>query len=208
MPAWMKILALVLAFSSFFMVPLALAQEEPALFSVSPSDFTVPNASPLGEPYRLEGKLVIRNGDTIKRTFTLSVRPPLEGELMEGFDAIPNENWVILMPALIEVEENSWGEIEMFLNIPRWENLTGQRWEARISVERQPRPGELVALTLEVKAYIETTEELPPPPSRLPLPFTTIIILVVGVVGMAFLFGKLARRRRGEKEFGIVASSA
>ena len=204
----MKILALVLTFSSFFMVPLALAQEEPDLFSVSPSDFTVPNASPLGEPYRLEGKLVIRNGDTINRTFILSVRPPPEGELMEGFDAIPNENWFILMPALIEVGENSWGEVEMFLDIPRWENLTGQRWEARISVERQPRPGELVALTLEVKAYIETTKELPPPPtSRLPLPFTTIIILVVGVVGMAFLFGILARHRRGEKEFGIVASS-
>jgi len=204
----MKILALVLTFSSLFMATLALAQEEPTVFSLSPSDFTVRDAPPLGEPYLLERKLVIRNGDMINRFFALSVRAPPPENLEPGYEPFPNENWFILIPALIEIEENSDNLVEMALNIPRWENLTGQQWEAWISVKRMAEPGELIEIELICKAYIETTNELPPPPSPgnegLPLLLIAIIILVVGVVGMAFL---LARRRRGEREFGVVASS-
>jgi len=196
----MKILALVLAFSSLFMVPLALAQEEPALFSVSPSDFTVPNASPLGEPYRLERKLVIRNGDTIKRTFIISVGPPPSENLRPGYEPIPNENWMILTPALIEVEENSWGEVEMFLNIPRWENLTGQSWEAWISVKRWPEPGELVELELFSKAKIITTEELPPSPEAIPL--SMIVIIAAGVGVAAVIIGAWVWWRRKARSVG------
>ena len=205
----MKVLPLVLAFSSLFMVPLALAQEEPTTFSLSPSDFTIRNAPPLGEPYLLERKLVIRNGDMINRFFLLSVRAPPPENLEPGYEPIPNENWFILIPALIEIEENSDNLVEMVLNIPRWENLTDQRWVAWISVKRMAEPGETIEIELICKAYIETTKELPPPPSHdneeLLLPFAVIIILAVGVAGMAFL---LARHRRGEKEFDIVASSA
>lgn len=194
----------------FLRIPLTHAQSpEFENFSVSPADFTMKNVPPLGEPYLIEQKLRIRNGAHIERNFVLSVHPPLENELTEGFDAIPNENWVILMPAAIPIEANSDNLVNVVLDMPRWENLTNQLWEARISVERQPMPGEIVALTLEIKAYIETTKELPPPPPpRSPLPFTMIIIMVVGVVGVALLFGILARRRRGGKEFDIVTSSA
>jgi hypothetical protein len=181
------------------LISLVHVEASPGPFSVSPSSFTVKDAPPLGEAYRLERKLVIRNEDNVMRTFVLSVRQPLEGELENGFDPIPNEEWMFLRPAVIDIEENSSDTVEMFLKIPRWENLTGQRWEARISVERQRKPDELVALTYEVKAFIETTEELPPPPSRLPLPLTTIVILVVGVGGVAFLLGALARRLKGVK---------
>ena len=184
------------------------APEDEGPFIVSPGDFTVRDAPPQGEPYLIEQKIAIRNRDNAMRTFTLYVRPPLEDELTEGFDAIPNENWIILMPMYIEIDENSSDMAEIIFDIPRWENLTGQRWEARIAVERQPKPGELVAITYEVKAYIETTKDLPPPPSPgnegLLLLFAVIIILAVGVVGMAFL---LARHRRGEMEFGIASSA-
>jgi len=142
---------------------IALAQGEP-LFSVSPSDFTVLDAPPLGEPYRLERKLVIRNDDTINRFFVLSVRaPPLEN-VGPGYEPIPNEGWIILEPTLIEIEENSVDTVDIFLNIPRWENLTNQRWEAWISVTRMAELGEITEIELISKAKIITTEELPPLP--------------------------------------------
>ena len=202
-------IAVLLIFVVILAVPSAHAQLEPENFSISPADFTVRDAPPQGEPYLLERKLVIRNAAPINRFFLLSVRAPPPENLDPGYEPIPNENWFILIPALIEIEENSDNLVEMSLNIPRWENLTDQRWEAWISVKRMAKPGETIEIELISKAYIETTKELPPPPSHdnedLLLLFAVIIILAVGVVGMAFL---LARHRRGEREFGIVASSA
>ena len=194
----------------FLSMPLAHAQlPELENFSVSPADFTVRDAPPLGEPYLIEQKLAIHNGADIERNFMLSVRAPPPENLEPGYEPIPNENWIILIPALIPIEGNSDNLVDMSLDIPRWENLTDQRWVAWISVKRMAEPGETIEIELICKAYIETTKELPPPPSHdneeLLLLFAVIIILVVGVVGMAFL---LARHRRGEKEFGIVASSA
>jgi len=204
MPARMRVLVATIALLAviFLSMPSAHAQLRKLenVFSLSPADFTIRDAPPLGEPYLLESKLVIRNGDTIKRNFILSVRAPSRENLKPGYEPIPDVNWFILIPAVIEIEENSSDMIEMALNIPRWENLTDQRWEAWISVTRMAEPGEILQIEYISKAYIETTKELPPPPSPsndLLLPFTVIIILVVGVVGTAFL---LARHRRGEKE--------
>lgn len=202
-------IAVLLTFAVILAVPSAHAQLEPENFSVAPADFTLTNVSPLGEPYVIEQKIAIHNGADIERNFLLSVRAPPPENLELGYEAIPNENWILLIPALIGIDANSDNLVEMGFYLPRWENLTGQKWEAWISVTRMAEPGEIVEIELISKAYIETTEELPPPPSddneSLPLLFVVIIILVVGI---AFLFGKLARRRRGEKEFDIVASSA
>jgi len=194
----------------FLSMPLAHAQlPEPENFTVSPADFTVRDAPPLGKPYLIEQKLRIHNGADIERNFLLSVRAPPPENLKPGYEAIPNENWVTFIPAVIPIEGNSDNLVDISFNIPRWENLTNQRWEAWISVTRMAEPGELIEIELVCKVYIETTKDLPPPPSPdnwdLLLPLTIIIILVVGVVGTAFL---LARHRRGEKEAGILASSA
>lgn len=181
---WMKAIpiAVLLSFVVILAVPSAHAQPlEPENFSVSPADFTVRDVPPLGEPYVIEHKLRIRNGADIERNFALSVlAPPLEN-LKPGYEPIPNENWVILIPALIPVDANSDNLVEMGFDMPRWENLTNQRWEAWISVTRLAEPGEIVEIELISKMYIETTEELPPPLSE-GLPLWTIIIAVVVVV--------------------------
>ena len=187
--SFVVVLAIALA------MPSAHAQEEPTTFSLSPSDFTVIDAPPLGEPYFLERKLVIRNGDTINRFFALSVRAPPPENLEPGYEPIPEENWFVLIPALIEIEENSSDTVEMLLNIPRWENLTGQQWEAWISVKRMAEPGELIEIELIAKAKIITTEELLPLPSQ-PLPLWPIIIAVVVVVAAVTIGAWVWSRRK------------
>jgi len=177
-------IAVLLSFVVILAVPSAHAQlPEDNVFSLSPSDFTIRDAPPQGEPYLLERKLVIRNGDAINRFFLLSVRAPPPENLDPGYEPIPNENWFILIPALIEIEENSSDMVDMGLDIPRWENLTGKQWEAWISVTRMAEPGEVIEIELICKAKIITTEELPELPSQA-LPLSTIIIIAV-VVGVA-----------------------
>ena len=175
-------IAVLLSFVVILAVPSAHAQPlEPENFSVSPADFTVRDVPPLGEPYVIEHKLRIRNGADIERNFMLSVRaPPLEN-LEPGYEPIPDENWIILIPVLIPVDANSDNLVEMGFDIPRWENLTNQRWEAWISVTRMAEPGEVIEIELISKMYIETTAELPELPSQ-DLPISTIIIAVVIVV--------------------------
>ncbi|MDI6820303.1 MAG: hypothetical protein QMC89_05305 [Candidatus Hodarchaeaceae archaeon] len=169
------------------------AQEEPVGFGISPAEFTVRDAPPMGEPYMLERKLVVRNGDSIKRTFIISALPPPTENLREGYGPIPNENWVVLIPQVIEVGENSSGTVDIYLNIPRQENLTSQRWEVWISVRRLAEIGEVLEPELICRAKIETTAELPPPPPLLPVP--AIVALVIGIAVAALAFGAWTRYR-------------
>jgi hypothetical protein len=187
-----------------FMASLALARPEEQ-FSVSPGGFKVVDAPLLGEPYRIERKLVIRNGDNVRRTFLLSVKIPPAENLGEGYEPIPDPSWVILMPAVIEIENGSSGIVDILLNFPREENLTNRKWEAWISVSRQEELGEIAKLEIISVARIETASELPPPPSRLPMPVAAIGL--VGGVAVAFLLGSLARRRRRQKRPALLRIS-
>lgn len=175
-------------------MPLALAQERPG-FSISPADFTVRDAPPYGEPYRLERKLVIRNGDNIKRTFNLTVLAP--DNLTPGYEVIPELNWIVPIPQVVEIEENSSGEVEIWLNIPRQKNLTSQKWEAWISVKRQAEIGEVLEPEIICKARIETSAELPPPPRELPI--ALILAAVMIVVGISMGAWAWSRRKRVER---------
>ena len=193
------VLAIVLA------MPSAHAQlPEENVFEVSPGSFTVRDAPPQGEPYLIEQKIGIRNRENAIRTFTLSVRTPPENELTEGFDAIPNENWIILMPMYMEIGENSIEAAEMIFDIPRWENLTGQRWEAWISVKRITVPGEVLEIELTSRVKIITTEELPPLPGGISLVAIAIIAVVVGAAAViigAWVWSKRKAGGVGERAF-------
>jgi len=176
-------------------MPLLHAQQD--VFEVSPGSFTVRDAPPLGEPYLIEQKIAVRNRVNEVRIFTLSVRRPPPENLTEGYDAIPNENWIILMPMYMEIGENSSDTIDISLNIPRWENLTNQRWEAWISVKRMAELGEILEIEYFSKMKIITTEELLPLPSGITL--TTIVIVAVVVGAAAVIIGAWvwSRRRAG-----------
>jgi hypothetical protein len=191
------ILAATLLLVTILTIPMVRAQVE-----VRPAEFTAVDVLPSGTPYRLERRLVVVNKDNNPRIFILSVRAPLANELREGFDPIPNENWIILMPALLEVGENSWGEVEIWTKIPRWENLTDQRWQASISVKREliEALGETAELEVIVVAKFITTEELPPLPPAIPL---STILLGVGVGTAAVIIGVWAwSRRKGRRSVG------
>jgi len=128
------------------------------IFSVSPGEFTASQV-PVGIPYTASQNIVVWNRDNIERVVSITSEIPPENSVTPGYEPIPNENWVIPSPASILIKENSYAEVQISLNIPRWENLTGKKWEVWIPVERQPLPGEVGILRPTVRIKIETTEE-------------------------------------------------
>jgi len=181
---------------------------QPPQFSVSPDEITVFKAPPLGEPWKIQQKIVVWNRDNVARlVFVTSEIPPenriSENDIIAGYRPIPNENWVHALfdnhgkySSSFNIKENSFAEVAISLDIPRWENLTSQKWEVWIPVERQPLPGEIGVLRPTVRMKIETTEELPPL-SELPLPLYIVVVIVAGVVvGTLGLWVWLKRRPR------------
>jgi hypothetical protein len=174
-----SVLAVTIVLVIFLLTSVVYALEP---FSVSPGEFTIENV-PLGRIYSLEKikNLVIRNNDNINRVFILTVQTPSEDEVREGFRPIPSDTWLKLSPSTIEVEAGNSGLVKMILDIPAQENLTNQRWEAWIQVERVPKHefGETIAITLTVRMKIVTAEELPPP---LPIKEIATILTAVAIV--------------------------
>ena len=155
-----------------------LAGAEP-LFSVSPDEFTVRKAPPMGEPWRIQQVLVVWNRDNVERLVFVTSEIPPENAVRPGYEPIPNDNWVVPFPSSILIPENSYAEVQILLDIPRWENLTGKKWEVWIPVERQLIGGETVMLRPTVRVKIETTEELPP------ISETSLLLYIVVAVGAA-----------------------
>jgi hypothetical protein len=178
-------------FISALISPSALAQGEGGL-ETSPGEFTVRDAPPMGEPWTIPQDIVVWNRDNIPRLVFLSVKIPSEENVRPGYEPLPNENWVQPYPTSAVIDENSYGLINISMDIPRWENLTGQKWEVWISAEREALPGE-VTLELIVRMKIETTEELPPL-SEFPIPL--YIVVVVGAMAVAAGIGLLVWFRR------------
>ena len=173
---------------------MTLAGAEPP-FSVSPGEFTVRDAPPMGKPWSIETELVVWNRDNVGRVVTVTTEVPFEDLITPGYEPIPNENWVYPLPSSsFLIEENSYHLVQISLNIPRWENLTGQKWEVWIGVERQPFPGEIGVLRPTVRMKIETTEELPPI-SELPLPVYVIVAVGAGAVVVALGLWIWSKRR-------------
>jgi len=182
-------------------------------FSIS-GDITVENAPPWVEPYLIEKKLVVHNGDNIKRTFTLRALVPENLEnpkdlenLPLQYEAIPEPSWVIPMAPgggqEIEIEENSSSVVDIWLNIPYQENMTNQKWEAWISVRRRAEIGEVLEPELICKMWIDTSAKLPPPPPPPWLSVAAIVALVIGISAVALALvawiryrGKAKRRAR------------
>ena len=140
---------------------------ENAIFSVSPGAFTASQVPPTGEPYIIPQVLVVWNRDNIERVVYITSKIPSENDVTPGYVPIPNENWVIPLfennySSSFTIPENSYAVIQLSFDIPRWENLTGRKWEVWIPVERQALPEEPVVYGLTVKIKIETTKELPP----------------------------------------------
>lgn len=147
-----------------YSIPITRAQE--FVFSVSPGAFTVTDVPPLGSQYTIPQNLVMWNRDNNARIVSITSEIPPENEVTPGYEPIPDANWVIPSPASILINENSFAEIQIVLNIPHWENLTSKKWEVWIPVERQPLPGEIGTLRPVVRLDIETTSELPPVANR------------------------------------------
>jgi len=136
-----------------------------AQFEVSPGDFTTYPIPPSGSDVKLAQELSIWNGDNTKRSFSVYAVIPPEDVVGEGFEPIPDNSWLFVIDDLIEIEENSSKLVELWANIPRWENLTDKRWEAWIRVERIAEPGEIISVRVDVEARIVTATGLPGPPS-------------------------------------------
>jgi hypothetical protein len=179
-----------------YTMPLVSSQQGENAFTVSPGEFTARDAPPMGEPYTISQVLVVWNRDNIERFFTIAARIPPENAVRPGYEPIPNENWVHPLPSSILIPENSYAEVQISLNIPRWENLTGKKWEVWIPVERQAIAPE-IALEEIVRLKIETTEELPPLPGGI----NYLIFLAMGVAIAIVAAGVwIWSRRKGERK--------
>jgi hypothetical protein len=168
-------------------------------FFVSPAEFTVLKAPPLGAPWKIQQELVVWNRDNVERLVFVKAEIPPENAVRPGYEPIENENWVIPLPSSVVIMENSFKEIQISLNIPRWENLTNKKWEVWIPVEREPLPGEIGVLRPTVRIKIETTAELPSLPGISPLFYIAVTIVagvVVGALGLWVWLKRGPRKRR------------
>ena len=204
-----EVLAAVSLLLGMIFATLTSAQSQDT-FSIS-GDFTVENAPPWVEPYSIEKKLVVHNGDNIKRTFILRTLVPENLEnpkdlenLPLQYGAIPEPSWVVPMAPgggqEIEIEENSSSVVDIWLNIPYQDNLTNQKWEAWISVKRRAEIGEVLEPELICKMWINTSADLPPPPPPPTSSSILIVILALGVAAAVVLLVLWFRRRKGVRK--------
>jgi hypothetical protein len=169
-----------------------------AQFSVSPGQFTVHDAPPLGEPYTIPEKIIVWNRDNVERLIFVSSEIPPENAVTPGYEPIPNENWVRPIPSSFLIEENSFALIQLSFNIPRWENLTGKKWEVWIGVERQPLPGEIGVLRPTVRVDIETAGELPPVRKGVSY-YLALLLSVILVFAAVVVVAWILTRAKGRK---------
>ena len=167
-----------------------------AQFEVSPGDFTTYPIPPSGTNVKLAQELRIWNKDNITRFFSVyAVIPP--GDMVpENYEPIPDNSWLFIVNGFVQIEENSSKSVEMWVNIPRWENLLDKRWMAWIRVERIAIEGEIAEVRIDVEARLVTATELGPAPST---PFELppeAIFLVAAVIVVVALLGAWAWSRR------------
>jgi hypothetical protein len=176
---------------------------ENAIFSVSPGAFTARQVPPMGEPYTIPQNIVVWNRDNVERVVYITSEIPPENSVAQGYEPIPNENWVTPFPSSVLIKENSFAVIQLSFNIPRWENLTGENWEVWIPVERQALPGEPIVYRPAVRIKIETTEELPAVGIGVTLTLLAVGLVIAVVVICTGVWFWSRRRGRGKPGKGV-----
>ena len=187
----------ILALLLIAMTPSAHAQ-----FEVSPGEFTT-HPIPPGSDVPIAHALSIWNRDNITRLFAIYAVIPPEDMVPENYEPIPDNSWLYIVNGFVQIEENSSKSVEMWVNIPRWENLLDKRWMAWIRVERMAEPGEVISVSYDIEARLVTATELGPAPStpfELPL---EAIFLVAAVIVVVAVLGAWAWSRKGTGEIGI-----
>ena len=169
------------------------------IFTVSPGAFTASQVPPMGEPYTIPQSIVVWNRDNIDRVVSITSEIPPENATNPGYVPIPNENWVRPLSSSVLIKENSYAIVQISFNIPRWENLTSQKWEVWIPVERQPQPGEIGVLRPTVRIDIETTQTLPPLQKGVSLTILVTVGIIIAVVVIC-IGAWVSSRRMGKRE--------
>jgi hypothetical protein len=184
---------------------------ENAIFSVSPDKITARKVPPLGSSYIIPQKLVVWNRDNIERSVYVTSMIPAqlnENEISEGYELIPDLNWVNVLfenngrySSSLNIGENTFATVIISFDIPRWDNLTNQKWVVWIPVERMPIEGEVGVLRPTVILEIQTTAELPPPPGsrNYLLIFLIIIILIVIIAICAWIWSRRMSERKPKR---------
>jgi len=184
-------------FTALSVIPAVFPQEN-AIFSVSPGSFTARDVPPLGTPYIIPQNLVVWNHDNTDRVVSITSEEPAENEITPGYQPIPNENWIRPFPSSVFIKADNFAIIQLSFDIPRDENLTGQKWEVWIPVERQANPGEIGVLRPTVRVKIETTTTLPAPGRSASLALLALgIVIAVAVICICAWFYS---RKNGERK--------
>ena len=137
------IVALVLVFSP------SVAQAQS--FSVSPAEVEINNLSP-GE--ETEFSLIIRNKDTVSRTFMLSTHNPKASQRREGRGEFPDSSWISFSPQQIEVAAGSGGAVKAKVAIPASQKWADKDWEIWLGVK--PKTSDLLVVNYYIRLSIST----------------------------------------------------
>jgi flagellar basal body-associated protein FliL len=181
---------------------------ENAIFSVSPDKITARQVPPLGSSYIIPQKLVVWNRDNTERIVYVTSEIPAqltENENIEGYKLIPDLDWVHVLvenngkySSSLNIGENTFATVVISFDIPRWDNLTNQKWVVWVPVERQPLPGEVSTLRPTVILEIQTAAELPPLSKGINhLTFIAIgIVILVIIVAVAIFLALFVRKHK------------
>lgn len=197
---------------SFLAATLALVLTAPALaqkmlrVAASPAEFVASDV-PVGMFVQLERKLIVSHNDNIPRAVSISVVRPPDDQVRPGYSPIPDTTWVyfiydnsmsvenavLIVGREVEGKWENWSEVGVALDLPAWENLTNQRWEAWITLELVVEPGEIVAPAPAVRMKLETVGEV----TKRSWPL--LLLVAIAVVVAILALGIWARRRKAKK---------
>ena len=118
---------------------------------------------PSGERVNLsdyaKGGITIRNRDTQKHSYTLTVKTVKEtnNRLSSGYEDIPDPAWFEVEKTPFEVPGGGSREVDIGILIP--EEYAGKRFQGVIEVRREKSaPQDMFVLAAQVYLYIDTAE--------------------------------------------------
>lgn len=125
--------------------------------SVMPATYLFSNL-PIGERIELKVPLKIKNKSDKTQTYILSTHRAEELQRLpvEGYQQIPNPDWLEFEENEMMLEPNQISSVKMFVEVPNEKRYYNQHWQIDLAVTMKPRPGERLTLAAYPRYFIET----------------------------------------------------
>ena len=96
----------------------------------------------IGETYNLTTlkncPMVIKNSENETLDINITIDPPSKQELKEGYETIPDINWIKIVPNKFRVGPMESASADVIITIPQDEKLVGRHFQAQINAASTP----------------------------------------------------------------------